>query len=57
MRFTEGQMLEYERMMQEKPLYDRRPIKTMKERDCEHCLYFDESCHKCNKEKCTIFDD
>jgi hypothetical protein len=57
MYFTEGQLREYERMMQEKPGYDRRPIKTVKERDCKNCLYFDERCHKCSKEKCTLFDD
>jgi hypothetical protein len=57
MHFTEGQLREYERMMQERPGYDRRPIKTMKERDCKHCLYFDERYYKCSKEKCILFDD
>ncbi len=57
MHFTEGQLREYERMMQEKPVHDRRPIKTMKERDCKHCLNFDERCHKCSKGKCALFDD
>jgi hypothetical protein len=54
---TEEQLREYERMMREKPGHDRRPVKTMDERDCKHCLYFDEHCHKCSKEKCTLFDD
>jgi hypothetical protein len=57
MYFTEGQLLEYERMMQEKPGYNRRVIKTMKERDCRNCKHFDESCNKCSKDKCDIFDD
>ena len=57
MYFTKGQLREYERMMQEKPGHDRKPIKTMKERDCKHCLYFDKRCYKCSKEKCALFDD
>lgn len=57
MYFTEGQLREYERMMQEKPGYNRKPIKTVKERDCKHCQFFDEHSHKCSKEKCTLFDD
>ena len=56
MYFTEGRLRTYERMMQEKPGHDRRPIKTIKERECKHCLYFDEHCHKCSKEKCALFD-
>lgn len=35
MHFTEGRLREYERMMQEKSVHDRRPIKTMKERECK----------------------
>jgi len=57
MHFTEGPLLEYERMMQEKPGYNRRLIKSMKERDCKHCLHFDEHYRKCSKERCAIFDD
>lgn len=57
MHFTEGRLREYERMMQEKPIHDRRPIKTMKERDCKNCLHFDKRYHKCSREKCTIYDD
>ncbi|MDD4833400.1 MAG: hypothetical protein PHC44_01515 [Lutispora sp.] len=57
MYFTEGQLREYERMMQEKPGYNRRPIKKVKERDCKHCQFFDEHSRKCSKEKCTLFDD
>ena len=57
MFFTEGLLQGYERMMQQKPVYNRRPIKTMDKKDCKHCLYFDERCHKCSKEKCTLFYD
>lgn len=56
MHFTEGHLREYERMMQEKPGYDRNPIKTVKKRDCKHCLHFDEHCLKCSKKKCGLFD-
>jgi len=57
MYFTEGQLREYERMMQEKPGYDRRPIKSMKERDCKPCPHFDEHCRKRGKEKCALCAD
>lgn len=57
MHFTEGQLRKYERMMQEKPGYDYRTIETMKERDCKHCLYFDERCRKCSIEKCILLVD
>ncbi len=57
MFFTEGKLTEYERMMKEKPGFDRRHVKTKKEKDCEHCLHFNESLGKCSQEKCVIFDD
>lgn len=57
MHFTEGELRQYERLMQEKPGFNRRPAKTMKERECKKCLYFDENYHKCSKEKCPIFVD
>lgn len=57
MHFTEGQLRKYERMMQEKPGYDRRPIKTVKEQDCKHCMSVDEHCGKCGKEKCAQLDN
>ena len=57
MYFTEGKLIEYERIMQENPGFDHRLIKTMKESDCKHCLYFDEHLHKCSKEKCIVFND
>lgn len=57
MRFTEGQLREYECLMQEKPGCNRKPIKTAKERDCKNCLYFNKDCHKCSEKKCPLFDD
>jgi hypothetical protein len=57
MHFTEGQLREYEHMMQEKPGHHHRHIKTMKERGCKDCPDFDKSRNKCSKEKCHIFDD
>ncbi|MFZ5944005.1 MAG: hypothetical protein ACOYVD_07835 [Bacillota bacterium] len=57
MYFTEGQLREYERTMQEKPIHDRRPIKSLKELDCKNYLKFDKHCRKCSKEKCTLLDD
>jgi len=57
MYFTEGQLLEYERIMQEKPVHDRRPIKSVKEQDRRNCQSFDKHCHKCSKQKYTLLDD
>lgn len=57
MTFTEGKLLEYEHMMRKAPGFDRRRIRTMKERDCKHCLYYDEHLRRCSLEKCIIFDD
>ena len=36
MDFTEGKLNKFERMMQVKPGFDHRPIKTSEERDCNH---------------------
>lgn len=57
MLFTVGKDCEYERMMKETPGFDRRLISTMKERDCEHCLYYDDQTRKCRHEKCAVFKD
>lgn len=57
MNFTEGKLLEYERMMREKPGFDHKPDRTMNERDCKHCLYYDKHHRKCSEEKCIVFDD
>lgn len=57
MYFTKGRLIEYERMMKETPGFDHRPVKTMKERDCENCLHFDEKLGKCSLKKCVIFED
>ena len=58
MYFTEGQLREYERIMQEKPGYNRRVIKTMKERDCRNCKHFDESCNRIGSSvRCSGHDE
>ncbi|MPM85518.1 hypothetical protein SDC9_132599 [bioreactor metagenome] len=55
--FTEGKSQAYERLMQEKPCFDRHPVKTMKERDCPHCLHYDNEAKKCGLGKCPVFQD
>jgi len=55
--FTVGKDRIYERLMCESPGFDRRPIRTMKERDCKHCLYYDKQLCKCSQEKCVVFED
>jgi len=55
--FTTGKDREYERLMKDTPGFDRRPVQTMKERDCVHCLYYDETLRKCSLEKCAVFED
>lgn len=57
MYFTEGRLRSYERMMQEKPKYENGPVKTMQNRDCQHCLHYNKQLKKCSKEKCVIFKD
>ncbi len=57
MHFTEGPLRAYERIMQEKPKHDSEPAKTVQDRDCKHCLHFDEHHHKCSKKKCVIFNE
>ena len=57
MYFTKGKLIEYERMMKEKPGFDHRPAKTMEERDCKNCLHFDGQLGKCSLEKCAVFED
>lgn len=57
MLFTEGKSQAYERLMQEKPCFDRHPVKTMKERDCPHCLHYDNEAKKCGLGKCPVFQD
>jgi len=57
MYFTEGQLREYEHVMQEKPGHDRGPIETLEERECKQCLQSDEHCYKCGKEKCLLLKD
>ena len=47
MLFTEGKDRKYERMMQEKPGFqrDRRRVVSpnARQRDCPHCLYYNET--------------
>ena len=43
--------------MQQTPGFDHRPVKTMKERDCPHCLYYDQKAKKCGLKACTVFKD
>lgn len=57
MLFADGKLQEYERIMQQKPGFDRRPVKTMKERDCPYCLYYDHKAKKCGIKTCTVFQD
>ena len=57
MLFTEGKTQEYERLMQERPCFDRRADKTRKKRDCPHCLYYDKKMKKCGFERCIVFVD
>ncbi|MPN13821.1 hypothetical protein SDC9_161147 [bioreactor metagenome] len=57
MLFTKGELQEYERMMREKPGFDRRPDEARKERDCPYCLYYDHSAKKCGFEACIVFQN
>ena len=57
MLFMVGKDREYERLMKQTPGFDRKPVRTMKERDCEHCLYYDEQSRKCSQKKCVVFED
>lgn len=59
MLFTEGETQQYERMMMEKPGFKLRKqglfFPTAKQRDCPHCLYYNEALKKCGLEKCIVF--
>ncbi len=58
MLFTEGkEEREYERMMQQKPCFDKRKQQMEKQRDCPHCLYFNEKKKCCGLEECTVFKE
>lgn len=57
MYFTEGKLIEYERMMKETPGFNQKSVKTMEEKDCLHCLHFDRQLGKCGLEKCAVFED
>jgi len=59
MLFTEGKDRKYERMMQEKPgfQHDRRRMVSpnARQRDCPHCLYYNETLKKCGLATCVVF--
>ena len=59
MLFTEGKYRNYERMMQGKPGFQRNRRRTVlpnaRQRDCPHCLYYNETLKKCNLETCIVF--
>ncbi|MEG1547538.1 MAG: hypothetical protein RR232_02165 [Clostridia bacterium] len=55
MNFTEGKGLEYERLMKQKPGFHKKRDKTSRERDCHHCLYWNEALQQCLREKCIVF--
>lgn len=57
MYFTEGRLRQYEHIMQQKPGFYRESVKTMKERGCLHCRYFDRGSQKCTMEKCMLFEE
>lgn len=58
MLFTEGKDLEYERLMQQKPGFDRKPNMTGSpkgKRGCLRCLHWDEQVEKCGIATCLYF--
>lgn len=57
MYFTEGEDIEYERIMQEIPGHNRRNIRTAKERDCPCCLYYNKRKKKCRFSYCIVFEE
>ena len=60
MLFTEGKDRKYERMMQEKPGFqrDRRRVVSpnARQRDCPHCLYWNAVQQQCPLDKCIVYD-
>lgn len=54
--FTDGSDLEYERMMQSVPCFGNNP-KTVKQRDCPHCLHYCENQKVCKETHCIVFDE
>lgn len=53
--FTEGATQEFEREMQITPGFTKLP-RTQKERDCPHCLYWDEKKKRCKENTCIVFE-
>ena len=60
MLFTEGKDRNYERMMQEKPGFqrDRRRLVSPNagQRVCSNCLYYYETLKKCRLATCVVFE-
>ena len=56
MLFTIGKDLEYERLMQVKPNFDRSVL-AVEERECKYCLHYDPKHRKCRLKKCVIFEN
>ncbi len=57
MLFTKDKTREYERLMQQKPGFDRRTVQTMKDRNCSNCLHYDHKAKKCGFKTCIVFQD
>ncbi len=57
MLFTEGKDQVFERLMRERPSSGRHTDNTPKDRDCPHCLYYDNKSEKCGLERCIVFED
>jgi len=68
--FTEGKHKQYERMMQEKPGFERRDnigrtskkdmtiqFATADNKDCPYCLYYDGKRKRCSMDSCSVFDE
>jgi hypothetical protein len=55
MYFTEGQSRDYERIMQEKPGYDRKPFKELRQKDSRLCREGDKCSNKSSKERHALF--
>ena len=58
MHFTEGKDLEYERLMQQKPGFDRKPNEIgipKGKRGCLRCLHWDAQAEKCGIATCLYF--
>jgi hypothetical protein len=55
--FTEGKMIEYERMMREIPGFDHKPIKALKDQCCRQSHYPEGHMHSPNLSTGMIHDE